>query len=393
MRLSQLFSEFFRSERTGGVVLLSCTVISVGLVNSPFAAPYLKFWHSSLDLPFPPFDGDFTLTRWINDGLMAVFFLLVGLEIRREFHQGELSDVRSALFPAIAATGGMIVPASLYLLLNSGTRTQAGFGIPMATDIAFSLGALSLLGRRVPPSLRVFLTALAIIDDLGAIVVIAVFYTQAISLVFLCISAVIFAGLLAARRMNVSLLAAYIFPGILMWYCMVRSGIHPTIAGVLLAFAVPFSRDDETAPSSRLQHILHKPVAYFVLPVFALANTGIRLPVDWHASLFEHNSLGIISGLVIGKPAGILLFSAFAVLTGFCRLPEEVKWRQLAGVGILAGIGFTMSIFVANLAFSDVHLVTSSVIAILASSAVSGLCGLAFLSAAGIKRRVPTGSQ
>jgi NhaA family Na+:H+ antiporter len=388
MKLSRLFSEFFTSERVGGFVLLSCTVMSLLLANSPLAGPYLGLWHHSFALPFPPFDRGFTLTHWINDGLMSLFFLLVGLEIRREFHQGELSDFRSALFPAIAAAGGMIVPASLHLLLNRGTATQAGFGIPMATDIAFTLGVLSLLGSRVPPSLKVFLTALAIIDDLGAIVVIAVFYTQDISLVFLCIAAGIFGGLLVGRRMKVRPLAAYMLPGIIMWYCMVRSGIHPTIAGVLLAFAVPFGTDGEGSPSSILQHLLHRPVAYVIIPVFALANTGIRFAEGWHASFLEPNSLGIISGLVIGKPAGIMLFSALAVRTRLCRLPEEVTWRMLGGAGILAGIGFTMSIFVANLAFTDARLVNSSVIAVLTSSMVSGFCGLAFLSAQGGKNHV-----
>jgi NhaA family Na+:H+ antiporter len=393
MKLSRLFSEFFRSEKTGGMILLSCTVLSVLAANAPFSDSYLAFWHHPLVLSFPPFRLNFTLTHWINDGLMAVFFLLVGLEIKREFYHGELSGVRSALLPALAAAGGMIVPASIHFLFNRGTPTQAGFGIPMATDIAFSLGVLSLLGSGIPPSLKVFLSALAIIDDLGAILVIAVFYTQDISLVYLGCSLLIFAVLLVMQRLNVTRLAVYICTGVIMWYCMVQSGIHPTIAGVLLAFAIPFSRDGAPSPSSRLQHILHAPVAFFVLPVFALANTGIRFAQDWHISFLESNSLGILSGLVIGKPVGIVLFSVCAVATGLCALPEEMDWRQLFGAGLLAGIGFTMSIFVANLAFSEAHLVNSSVIAVLASSVVAGLSGFLFLSAGRGRDSVPSDSQ
>jgi len=381
MRLTHIFSEFFRSEKTGGMLLLGCTVVSVLLANTPLSDSYVAFWHRSIDLSFPSFRHAFTLKDWINDGLMAVFFLLVGLEIKREFYQGELSGVRKALLPALAAAGGMIVPASIHLFLNRGTPTHAGFGIPMATDIAFALGVLSLLGSRVPPSLKVFLTALAIIDDLGAIVVIAVFYTQDISLIYLGCSLGIFAVLLVLQRLNVRQLAAFVLPGVLLWYCMVQSGVHPTIAGVLLAFAIPSGADDAHSPSYRLQRVLHMPVAFIVLPVFALANTGIHFEQNWHLSFLEPNSLGILSGLVMGKPVGIVLFSACAVATGLCALPEDTDWRQVLGAGVLAGIGFTMSIFVANLAFTDAHLVNSSVIAVLASSVVAGLGGFLFLSA------------
>lgn len=365
------------------MVLVSCTLFSVLAANTPFSKSYLAFWHQTAGLSFSPFQLGFTLTHWINDGLMSVFFLLVGLEIKREFYQGELSGVRKALLPAVAAAGGMILPASIHFLFNRGTPTAHGFGIPMATDIAFALAVLSLLGNRVPPSLKVFLTALAIIDDLGAILVIALFYTRDISLMYLGCSLGLFAGLLAMQRLNVTRLAVYLITGVLMWYCMVRSGIHPTIAGVLLAFAIPPGRDDAPSPSSRLQHMLHAPVAFFILPVFALANTGIRFAQDWHLSLLERNSLGILSGLVAGKPIGIVLFSVGAVASGLCTLPDETGWRGLTGAGLLAGIGFTMSIFVANLAFNDEHLVNSSVMAVLASSAIAGLGGFLFLTAGG----------
>ncbi len=388
MRLTRLFSEFFRSERSGGIILFSCTVISILAANSPAGDSYAALWRHPLSLPFPPFGADFTLAHWINDGLMAVFFLLVGLEIKREFLHGELSDARSALFPALAAAGGMIVPASLHFLLNRGTPGQAGFGIPMATDIAFALGALSLLGTRVPSSLKVFLAALAIIDDLGAILVIAVFYTQGISMLFLCFSLGTFGFLYLMRRLNIRRLPVYMLGGAFMWYCMVRSGIHPTVAGVLLAFAVPSGREDEPSPSSRLQHILHNPVAFVILPLFALANTGIRFVPGWESGFLENNSLGIMAGLLVGKPAGILLFSSVALSTGLCTLPDEMDRRHLIGAGLLAGIGFTMSVFVAHLAFNVTHTVEASVMAVLASSATAGVAGVLFLGSLNGRRPI-----
>ena len=392
MRLTRPFIEFFRSEKTGGTVLLLCTVLSILAANGPFSGSYVAFWQSPLFLSFGPVELDFTLLRWINDGLMAAFFLLVGLEIRREMSRGELSDVRSALFPAIAAAGGMIVPASLHYLINRGTPTQAGFGIPMATDIAFALGVLSLLGNRVPPSLKVFLAALAIMDDLGAILVIALFYTKDISLAYLGASLGLFAVLIAMRRLNAKRLLPYILAGTAMWYCMVRSGIHPTIAGVLFAFAIPSGGEDSSSLSSRVQHFLHAPVAYVILPVFALANTGIRLAHNWQVNLLESNSVGILSGLVIGKPAGIVLFSFLAVAAGLCSLPEGMGWAQLFGTGVLAGIGFTMSIFISNLAFSDPRIAGTSVTAVLAASAAAGLGGYLFLSAVKSVKSVSTDS-
>jgi Na+:H+ antiporter, NhaA family len=323
----------------------------------------------------------------VNDGLMAIFFLLVGLEIEREIYIGELTNFNKALLPILAAAGGMLVPAGIHFLFNHGTPDQAGVGIPMATDIAFALGVLSLLGNKVPTSLKIFLTALAIIDDLGAILVIAVFYTKSLSLVYLAIALGIFAILLIMNRLKVNRLAFYLLPGIIMWYCMLQSGIHATVSGVLLAFAIPFRRPSpflraaptggsaEANPSEKLQHWLHKSVAFFILPIFALANTGILLSGDWPRTLVSHNSLGIMAGLVLGKPIGILLFCFLAIRSKLCQLPEQTNWGQLLGVGLLAGIGFTMSIFITNLAFDSEAVIQHSKIAILAASLIASLLG------------------
>jgi Na+:H+ antiporter, NhaA family len=379
MNLSRIFSEFFESEKTGGLLLLACTFLSLFLANSSLSAAYLHFWHRSLDLSFFTIALDHTLEYWINDGLMTVFFLLVGLEIERELYDGELSDLRAAVLPIGAALGGMIVPAFFHWILNFGTVTQAGIGIPMATDIAFALGALSLLGNRIPPSLKVFLAALAIIDDLGAVIIIALFYTSHLSFPHLGAMALILLVLIILNRLKVKNLLFYIVPGIIMWFFMQKSGVHATAEGILLAFVVPFDKDKGRCPSYRLQRILHKPVSFLILPLFALANTGIVLTSSWYLSLTENNSLGILAGLILGKPLGIILASFLIVKTGWVHLPEDLTFRHLAGIGILAGIGFTMSIFITNLAFKDPILTLDSKIAILAASAVSGLLGYLWL--------------
>jgi len=290
--LTKLFREFFDSEKAGGLILVGCTIVSILLTNTAAGEAWLHFWHS--------------LEHWVNDGLMAIFFLLVGLEIERELYIGELADFKKALLPLIAAIGGMLVPAAIHFFFNHGSPTQSGIGIPMATDIAFALGVLSLLGNKVPVSVKIFLTALAIIDDLGAIIVIAIFYTKTLSLTWLAFALGIFLVLLLLNRLKVNKLVFYIIPGILMWYCMLRSGIHATLSGVLLAFAIPFRKSHSSNPSETIQHALHKPVAFLILPIFALANTGILLSSGWTISLGSSNSLGILSGLVLGKPLGIL---------------------------------------------------------------------------------------
>lgn len=384
--LTKLFKEFFESERAGGLILVGCTLASILLTNSGAGEGWFHFWHARLDLSFGGIPLDHSVEHWVNDGLMAVFFLLVGLEIERELYIGELADFKKALLPIIASIGGMLVPAATHFLFNRGTPWQVGFGIPMATDIAFALGVLSLLGNRIPVSAKIFLTALAIIDDLGAILVIAIFYTKSLSLLWLAAALGIFLLLLLFNRLKINKLIFYIIPGIIMWYCMLRSGIHATLSGVLLAFAIPFRKEPAINPSGVIQHALHKPVAFFILPAFALANTGILLSPGWAASLDSSNSLGIMLGFVLGKPAGILLCCWLAIRSGLCRLPEEIRWSHLGGLGVLAGIGFTMSIFIANLAFDEPVSIQYSKIAILAASLLASLVGFGLLKSINIKK-------
>ena len=377
--LSKTFTAFFESEKAGGILLLLCTLLSLAIANSPLGAEYLGFWQQRV--------AGLTVEHWINDALMAVFFLLVGLELERELYSGELSELRNALLPIAAAIGGIAAPAAIHFSLNAGTPAQAGAGIPMATDIAFALGVLALLGRSVPASLKVFLVALAVMDDLGAIVVIAIFYTAQLSAPYLLGAAAVFALLVVLNRVfGVMRLLPYLAGGALMWFLMLKSGVHATLAGVLLAFAIPYSAraEDEKSPSHRLEHLLHKPVAFIVLPAFALANTGIVMGSGWQQGLLSANSLGIVGGLVLGKPVGIMLASLLAVAVGLCTLPPDLKWRHIVGAALLGGIGFTMSIFIANLAFAgSPDLVNASKIAILLASLVAGALGFAWLKVAG----------
>lgn len=376
-RFTHMYREFTNSEKSGGLILLFCTIISLIIANGTWGDNYTHFWHQYLDLSFSRVQLNYSVEHWINDGLMAIFFLLVGLEIEREIYVGELSNIRNAILPIVAAVGGMVVPAGIHFLFNGGTPTQSGFGIPMATDIAFTLGMLSLAGNRVPYSLKIFLTALAIIDDLGAIIIIAIFYNTGISWGFLGAAAGIFALLLAFNRLKVHKLPFYLIPGVIMWYCMLKSGVHATITGVLLAFAIPFTKDDDSNPSYHLQHFLHKPVAFVILPIFALANTGIVLAEGWHKHLTSRNDLGIMLGLVLGKPLGILLFCWLLVKVKLAQLPKYVNWRHMAGAGALAGIGFTMSIFISNLAFKDYDVIQFAKVAVLVGSLIAVILGLA----------------
>lgn len=372
MKVTKLFIEFFSSEKSGGLVLIFCTIFSLAMANSPAQHAYINFWQLS-------FQGH-TITQWINDGLMAIFFLLIGLELEREIYAGELSNIRNALLPTIAAVGGVLVPAAIYLVFNYGTNTQSGAGIPMATDIAFAIGMLALLGSRVPASLKVFLTALAVIDDLCAIMIIAIFYSSGISFIYLGLAIVTFLLMCLCNRLKLISLWLYIPAGILMWYFMLLSGVHATIAGVLLAFAIPFGKGDEHTPSWRLQHYLHKPVAFFIVPLFAMANTAIMIKSGWHLSFATPEAGGIIIGLVMGKPLGILLFSFFAVKLGACMLPRDLRWKHLLGAGLLAGIGFTMSIFVALLAFKNEQDIDTAKMAIIAASIIASVAGLVVLN-------------
>jgi NhaA family Na+:H+ antiporter len=377
--LSLSFKEFFESSKAGGVVLILCTLLSLTIANSSLGPAYLGFWHHYL--------VGLSIEHWVNDALMAIFFLLIGLELKRELVNGELSDLKNAMLPMLAAAGGIAVPAMIHFGLNTGTATQAGVGIPMATDIAFALGVLALLGSRVPASLKIFLTALAVMDDLGAIIVIALFYTAELSFLYLLGALAVFAGLLALNRvLRVMALLPYLVGGALMWFLMLKSGVHATIAGVLLAFTIPYSsrEDDAESPSHRLEHILHKPVTFLILPIFALANTGIIIGAGWETELLSANSLGIIAGLVIGKPVGIFLFSFAAVALGLCRLPLDLAWRHIVGAGLLGGIGFTMSIFITNLAFVGAgDAINASKMAILVASLVAGIAGFTWLKLLG----------
>ncbi|WP_017495907.1 Na+/H+ antiporter NhaA [Flavobacterium sp. WG21] len=371
MKLTKTFKAFFNNEKSGGLLLLFVTIISLYLANSSYQTEYIAFWEKYLN--------GHSITHWINDGLMAIFFLLIGLELEREIYHGELSNIKNASLPIMAALGGMLVPAGIFLILNFGTATQNGAGIPMATDIAFAIGILSLLGKKVPSSLKVFLTALAVIDDLGAIIVIAIFYTTSIAFVNLAIALGIWVFLFVLNRLKVHNLIPYLIGGVVMWYFMLNSGVHATITGVILAFVIPFGNGDENSVSYKLQHFLHKPVAFFILPLFAVANTCIAIQSDWHEGLNHPNTFGIVLGLVVGKPLGILLFSAIGVSLGLCSLPKNLKWAHILGAGMLGGIGFTMSIFITILAFKDPEIIVFSKIAILIASVLSGLFGLVYL--------------
>ncbi|MCE3296766.1 MAG: Na(+)/H(+) antiporter nhaA [Crocinitomicaceae bacterium] len=368
---TQLFKDFFNSEKAGGLILILCTAISLLIANSSMGEGYHHFWQGR-------FAGN-SIEHWVNDGLMTIFFLLIGLELEREIYIGELANFKDALLPVFGAIGGMIIPAGLFLIFNLGTATQPGAGIPMATDIAFALGILSLLGNKVPTSLKIFLTALAVIDDLGAIIIIALFYTKTLLWGNLLIALGIFAALLVLNRLKVKNLLPYLIGGAAMWYFMLHSGVHATITGVLLAFAIPFGDGGKKSTSYILQHFLHKPVAFVILPVFALANTAIVLSSDMGSLLKEDYSLGVMAGLIVGKPLGIFLLTFLAVLFGMCKLPGDLNWKAILGAGFLGGIGFTMSIFITLLAFEDQAIINNIKFIVLLSSLVAGIIGFTWL--------------
>lgn len=377
--LTETFNRFVESERAGGILLALCTLASLLLANSSLGPAWLGIWHAEL--------AGMSIAHWVNDGLMAIFFLMIGLELERALYVGELSSLRLALLPIIAAIGGMAAPALIHYGLNQGLPTQPGLGIPMATDIAFALGALALLGARIPAALKVFIVAFAVIDDLGAIVMIALFYTRDLSLPHLAASLGVWLVLLLLNRSHrVHALSPYLIGGVAMWVLMLQSGVHATLAGVLLAFAIPFHSRDEhrSSPSHVLENRLHTPVAFIVLPVFALANTGVVLNASLLQEVLAPNGAGILAGLVIGKPLGIVLMTWLAVSFGLCRLPQPLTWRHLAGAGLLGGIGFTMSIFITQLAFGDQpSLVDASKLAIFGASLLAGVLGTLVLMTVG----------
>lgn len=371
LKLTRLFTEFFESERTGGFLLLGAAGLAVALSNSAIGPDFLQFWH----LHLPGGSLDF----WINDGLMAVFFLLVGLEIERELYIGELSERGNAILPVAAALGGMLLPAAIYFAFNTGLDSQSGFGIPMATDIAFAIGVLGLLGNRVPVSIKVFLTALAIIDDLGAILVIALFYSASFSWAWFAFSIAVFSTMLALNRLKIMSLAPYLLLGAALWYGLHHTGIHATIAGVLTAFAIPFGDGGARSPSWRLQHFLHRPVAFIVMPFFALANAGMVLSPGWVGNLATPVSLGILFGLLAGKPLGVMLGVWVGRRFAGSAPAQNTRWMHYLGAGLLAGIGFTMSIFITLLAFPAGEQIVLAKIAIFCASLIAGVAGFLVL--------------
>ncbi|HEY1061489.1 MAG TPA: Na+/H+ antiporter NhaA [Daejeonella sp.] len=381
------FRDFFRSEQIGGIILIFSVFVSLSIANSPLGEDFadllsLKFGYSSANL-----DLEYSLAQWINDGLMAIFFLLIGLEIKREIIEGELSSPRKAAMPIFAALGGMFLPAGIYFIFNSNLETISGWGIPMATDIAFALGVLSLLGKRVPASLKVFLAALAIVDDLGAILVIAIFYTSELHWEQLLYSAGILALLISMNYLGVKRLFFYIIPGLFLWYFIHHSGIHATIAGVLLALTIPSNPIKRTSPLEHLEHMIVRPVNFLIMPIFALANTNIRFESKMLDGLTSPLGLGIIFGLVLGKPLGVTFFSWIAVKSGIASLPSRSNWKHIFGLGLLAGIGFTMSIFIALLSFNDPDFDIEAKFSILVASVLAGVSGFIFLNALNKKRK------
>jgi NhaA family Na+:H+ antiporter len=419
------FQEFVKTESFSGILLISFMLIALIWANSPWSSSYEALWQTQVNVSFGSIKIDKPLLLWINDGLMAVFFFVVGLEIKRELLVGELSSLKQALFPIAAALGGMFVPAALYLGLNANGPGESGWGIPMATDIAFALGILALLGSRAPLSLKIFLTAVAIVDDIGAVLVIALFYTEKIVWGSLAAAVVIFVALVILNRMGVRKPLPYALLGIVLWVAFLKSGVHATIAGVLLAMTIPASTsidrqgflerareyldrfeeegikngnsfttkkqrallqgiEDSTqgveAPLQRLEHSLHPWVAYFIMPVFALANAGVDLRTDILAALVNPITLGIIAGLVVGKQIGITFMAWLVTRIGLSRKINGVTWKQIHGASMLAGIGFTMSLFISNLAFSDPVMLSSAKVGILVASFISAGLGWMVLS-------------
>ena len=380
MNLSLYFKKFFNNSQASGIILIFCVLISLLIANSSLAASFQSFLDKEVGTHL--FGLEYPVSIWINDGLMAVFFLLVGLEIKRELVEGELSSFKNASLPIFAAVGGMLVPAVIYSVFNSGTEYSNGWGIPMATDIAFSLAIISMLGKKIPNSIKIFLAALAIVDDLGAILVIAIFYTDQIHWTYLLLSFGVTALLFILNFLKVTKTIFYIIPGLFLWYFLHHSGIHATIAGVLLAFSIPTNESNvEISPLEKLEHQLHIPVSFLIMPVFALTNTNITFSSEMVAGVTSTLGLGIICGLILGKLIGINLFSLIAIKLKLSSLPQNSSWMQMIGVGLLAGIGFTMSIFIALLSFKgEIMIQDEAKFAILIASFIAAILGFTILS-------------
>jgi NhaA family Na+:H+ antiporter len=375
MIITNYFKKFFQIAQSSGNLLIICVILSLLIANSSLGSNFQELLDFKL--------GSYSISLWINDGLMTIFFLLVGLEIKREILEGELSSFKNATLPIFAALGGMLVPAAIFYFFNQGSKYENGWGIPMATDIAFSLAIISMLGKRVPVSIKIFLTALAIVDDLGAIVVIAIFYTEKIETTYLLLSGLVLFILIILNFFKVKRHIFYLIPGVFLWYFMHHSGIHATIAGVLLAFTIPTNESDtEISPLEKLEEKLHTPVNYFIMPLFALANTNIKFHNGMVDGLFTNFGYGIILGLALGKVIGINLFSFIAIKLKLSDLPNNSKWSQMLGAGLLAGIGFTMSIFIALLSYKgELEIQEEAKFAILVASAISGFMGYFLLKA------------
>lgn len=388
MAVTSYFKKFFNSSETSGILLIICVIISLFIANSSLGIPFSNFLNSHIG--FESLRLKFSVSHWINDGLMAVFFLLVGLEIKREVVEGELSTIKNASLPIFAAIGGMLVPALIYVFFNHGTPYAKGWAIPMATDIAFSLAIVGMLGKAVPSSVKIFLAALAIVDDLGAILIIAFFYTDSIEFAYLGLSFIVVGILILFNFLNFKNYLFYIIPGLLLWYFMIHSGVHATIAGVILAFTIPTNVSKEI-PSTleKLESKLHLPVSFVVMPIFALANTNITFHTGMIDGLFTNFGAGIIFGLVLGKITGISIFSWVAIKLRISELPFKAKWSHMIGVALLAGIGFTMSIFIALLSFKGHHDIQDEAkFAILCASIIAGFSGFIVLKLAKRKKIV-----
>ncbi|MBT2623262.1 MULTISPECIES: Na+/H+ antiporter NhaA [Chryseobacterium] len=387
MNLSIYFKKFFNNSQSSGIILIFCVVVSLLIANSTLAGSFQNLLDKETGIDL--FHLKYPIHIWINDGLMAIFFLLVGLEIKRELVEGELSSFKNASLPIFAAIGGMLVPATIYTLFNSGTEYSNGWGIPMATDIAFSLALISMLGSKIPNSIKIFLAALAIVDDLGAILVIAIFYTDQIHWIYLILSFGIVALLFLLNFLKVTKLVFYIVPGLFLWYFLHHSGIHATIAGVLLALSIPTNASNvKISPLEKLEHTLHLPVSFIIMPIFALTNTNITFHNGMVEGLVSTLGLGIIGGLVIGKLIGINLFSFIAIKLKLSSLPHNSSWAHMLGVGLLAGIGFTMSIFIALLSFkNEIEIQDEAKFAILIASFLSAVLGVTILSMSSKRNR------
>lgn len=374
-----------KQESFGGLLLMASAIFALIVANSPLSGIYDSVLHKNLNITFDGFGIDKPLLLWINDGLMAIFFLLVGMEVKAEIFEGSLSSRQKATLPFVAALGGMIVPALMYLFFNTGEATANGWAIPMATDIAFALGVMALLGKRVPIELKVFLLALAIIDDLGAIVVIALFYSHDMSLSAILVSGLMLIALFTLNRLKVSSMTLYLIAGTILWVAVLKSGIHATLAGVLIGFAIPLKDKLGNSPLHDYAHKMSPYVSFAILPIFAFANAGISLGQVSMTSLLEPVSLGIIFGLVLGKPIGVFSFVWLATKMKIATLPERINFKHIFGVSLLCGIGFTMSIFLSGLSFTDSHEINLTRLSILIGSLLSALLGYFYLKAVCVK--------